>query len=93
VQAAWVASHQKETFLAAQDQRLVKRIGKKKALIAVGHSIRVIVYYVLQTRMLYQELGSDYFDRRNGDKQCKRLIHQLEGRGLKATVEESKEAA
>jgi transposase len=38
-QAAWVASHQKGTYLAAQYQRLVKRMGKKKALIAVGHSI------------------------------------------------------
>jgi len=71
----------------------VKRIGKKKALIAVGYSNLVIVYHVLQTCTLYQELGSDYFDRRNGDKQRKRLIRQLERLGLKVTVEEIKEAA
>lgn len=43
VQAAWVASHQKETYLAAQYKRMVKRMGKKKALVAVGHTILVMV--------------------------------------------------
>ena len=93
VQAAWAASHQKGTYLAAQYKRLVKRMGKKKALIAVGHSILSIAYHVLQTRMPYQDLGGDYFERRNGDKQRKRLIRQLESLGLKVTVEEIKEAA
>ena len=93
VQAAWAASHQKGTYLAAQYKRLVKRRGKKKALIAVGHSILVIAYHVVQKRRPYEELGGDYFERRNGDKQRKRLIRQLEGLGLKVTVEEIKAAA
>jgi transposase len=93
VQAAWAASHQKETYLAAQYRRLVKRMGKKKALVAVGHSILVMVYHVLQKRTPYQDLGGDYFNRRNVDKQRKRLIRQLESLGVKVTVEEVKEAA
>jgi len=93
VQAAWAASHQKGTYLAAQYKRLVKRMGKKKALIAVGHSILGIAYHVLQTHTPYQELGGDYFERRNRDKQRHRLIRQLESLGVKVTVEEIKEAA
>jgi len=93
VQAAWAASHQKGTYLAAQYKRLVKRMGKKKALVAVGHSILVIAYHVLQNRTSYQELGGDYFDRQNVDRQRKRLIRQLESLGVKVTVEEVKEAA
>jgi len=93
VQAAWAASHQKGTYLAAQYKRLVKRMGKKKALVAVGHSILVMVYYVLQNRTQYQDLGGDYCERRNVDKQRKRLIRQLEALGEKVTVEEIKEAA
>lgn len=93
VQAAWAASHQKGTYLAAQYKRLVKRMGKKKALVAVGHSILVIASHVLQNRTPYQELGGDYFERRNVDKQRKRLIRQREGLGLKVTVEEIKAAA
>ena len=72
---------------------LVKRRGKKKALVAVGHSILVIGYHVLQNRTPYQDLGADDFEQRNVDKQRKRLIRQLESRGVKLTGEESKEAA
>src|SRR5258708_36140753 len=78
VQAAWAATHQKGTYLAAQYKRLVRRMGKKKALVAVGHSILVMVYHVLQTRTRYQELGGGYFDRRNVDRQRIRMIRQLE---------------
>jgi len=93
VQATWAASHQKETYLATQYKRLVKRMGKKKALIAVGHSILVIAYHVLQNRTPYQDLGGDYFARRNVDKQRKRLVRQLESLGVKVTIAEIKEAA
>ena len=93
IQAAWAASHQKGTYLAAQYKRLVKRMGQKKARVAVGHSILIIVSHVLQNRTKYQELGGDYFDRRNVDKQRKRLIRQLESLGVKVKVEEVKEAA
>jgi transposase len=93
VQAAWAASHQHGTYLGAQYKRLVKRMGKKKALVAVGHSIVVIVYHVLQNKASDQELGGDYFDRRNVERQRKRLIRQLEALGLKVTVEEVESAA
>jgi hypothetical protein len=52
-----------------------------------------MVYHVLQNRVSYQELGGDYFERRNVGKQRKRLIRQLESLGVKVTVEEVKEAA
>ena len=48
VQAAWAASHTKNSYLASQYRRLVGRQGKKRALIAVGHSILVILYYLLK---------------------------------------------
>jgi transposase len=93
VQAAWVASQQKETYLAAQYKRMVKRMGKKKALVAVGHTILVIVWHLLKKNAIYQELGGDYFDRRHKEQQKKRLIKQLESLGLKVTVEELERAA
>jgi len=93
VQAAWAASHTKQTYLSAQYQRLVKRIGKKKALVAVGHSILVIAYHILCRRASYEELGGDYFDRHHVQAQRARLIRKLESLGLKVTVEEMGEAA
>jgi transposase len=93
VQAAWAASHTKQTYLAAQYRRLAKRLGKKKALVAVGHSLLVIVYHVLARQMSYRELGGDYFDKQNVETQRKRLIRRLEATGLKVIVEEVQNAA
>jgi transposase len=87
VQAAWAATHTKETYLAAQDKRLVKRKGKNRALVAVGHSILVIIYHVLSRKESYSELGGDYFDKRHVEVQRNRLVRQLESLGLKVTVE------
>lgn len=87
VQAAWAASRTKGTYLAAQYQRLVKRMGKRKGLVAVGHSILVMAYFVLIRKQSYQELGGDYFDRQNVEAQKTRLIRKLESLGLKVTVE------
>src|SRR5437588_1915007 len=83
----------KQTYLAAQYRRLAKRMSKKKALVAVGHSLLVIVYHVLKNRASYQELGGDYFDRQHVEAQRARLIRKLETLGLKVTVEELPQAA
>jgi transposase len=49
-QAAWAASHTKDTCLAARFRRLAARQGKKRAIVAVGHTILVILYHVLKTK-------------------------------------------
>lgn len=93
VQMAWAASRSKGTYLGAQFRRLVKRMGRKKALVAVAHSILVIIYHVLSRRVSYQELGEDYFDRQNVEAQRRRLIRRLESLGLRVTAEEIGQAA
>jgi transposase len=93
VQAAWVASHSRGTYLAAQYQRLVKRLGKKKALVAVAHRILVIVYHMLSRRTRYGDLGEDVCKRRSVQGQSQRLIRQREALGVTVTVEERAEAA
>jgi transposase len=92
-QAAWAAAHTKDTYLAAQYHRLIKRMGQNKALVAVAHSLLVIVHHVLARRAGYRELGGDYFDRQHRQTQQQRLIKRLERMGLKVTVEALPEAA
>jgi transposase len=92
-QAAWAVAHTKETYLAAQYHRLARRMGRKKALVAVAHSLLVIVYHVLDRRADYRELGGDYFDRRQHQTQQQRLIKRLERMGLRVTVEALPSAA
>ena len=55
VQVAWAASHTKETIFAAAYRRWAKRLGKKKALVAVAHKILVVAYELLKDRKDYQE--------------------------------------
>jgi transposase len=93
VQGAWAASHTKNTYLSAQYHRLVKRLGKKKALIAVAHSMLIIIYHMLSRRERFHELGGDYFDRRNQQALRHHLIRRLESLGLKVCVEECNKAA
>jgi transposase len=81
LQAAWAASHTKNSYLASQYPRLR---GKKRALIAVGHSILVILYYLLKERSQYADLGADFLDRlepkrltRYYVKRLKHLAHSV----------------
>ena len=86
-QAAWAATCAKNTYLAAQFRRLTTRLGKRRALVAVGHSILVIAYHLLSKRASYQELGGDYFDRQNVTAYRSKLVRKLEALGLKVTLE------
>jgi transposase len=87
VQAAWAASHTKETYLAAQYRRLAKRRGRKRALIAVGHTLLGIVYHVLKKATTYVELGPAYLDRLEPERLTRQLIKRLESLGHKVTLQ------
>jgi transposase len=81
-QCAVAASHTRDTYLAAQYWRLTRRIGKRKAAVAVGHSILVICWHLIALDTDYQDLGGDYFTRRTDrDKRRDHLIRQLQDLG------------
>jgi transposase len=86
-EAAWAASHTKSTYPAAQYKRFIRRMPKKKALMAVGHTLLVIVYKILATGQTYRELGGDYFERQNPQATQRRLVRRLEALGLKVTIQ------
>jgi transposase len=87
IEAAHGAAKSKGTYLSAQFRRLVSRRGKKKALVAVAHSILVIAYHVLTRREIYQELGGNYFDERERTVVERRLTRRLERLGYQVTLE------
>jgi transposase len=87
VQAAWAASHSKGTYLAAQYRRLAKRRGRKRALVAVGHTLLVITYHVLKRGTTYAELGPDFLDRLEPERLTRQLVKRLEAMGHKVTLE------
>jgi transposase len=93
VQVAWAASHTKETYFAAHYRRLAGRRGKKRALIALAHTIEVVIYYVLKRKAPFAELGADYLDRHDKDRLLAGLVRRLERMGHKVTLEPSEPAA
>jgi transposase len=87
VQAAWAVSHTKGTYLAAQYRRLSKRRGCKRALVAVGHTLLVIIYHVLKRGTTYAELGADFLERLEPARLTRQLVKRLEALGHKVTLE------
>jgi transposase len=92
-QCAWAASHCKNRYLSSQYRRLASRRGKKKALIAVGHSILAILYSMLKEGSHYRDLGGDWFDRQNSHRLKQHLVKRLEGLGYQVTLEARSPAA
>ena len=86
VEAAHAATHSKDCYLSAQYHRLVIRRGAKKATIAVGHTLLVIVYHVLADEKDYEELGGNYFDEWDRQAVQKRLVRRLEKLGYEVTL-------
>ncbi len=88
VECAWSAARSRDTYLSAQFWRLARRIGKKKAAVAVGHSILVICWHLLSEDCDYEDLGGDWFTRRNdSDKRRDHLIRQLQELGYGVSLQ------
>lgn len=86
-QAAHAAAHTKDTYLAAQAYHLTGRRGKKRAIMAVAHSILVIAYHVIQRKEPYRELGGNYFDKLRPEATAKRLVKRLERLGYQVSAQ------
>jgi transposase len=90
VEAAQAASRTKGTYLSAHYARIKGRHGHNKAIIAVAHSILVIIYHILERGTPYEELGGDYFlERQHKEAYQRRLVKQLERMGYQVALTET----
>uniref|UniRef100_A0A7C2IQ11 IS110 family transposase n=1 Tax=Ammonifex degensii TaxID=42838 RepID=A0A7C2IQ11_9THEO len=89
IEAARAAARTRNSYFNAQYHRLVARRGKNKAIVAVAHSLLVVIYHILKDGTVYNDLGIDHFDRTNSQRLKNRLIKRLESLGYKVTVEEN----
>jgi transposase len=81
--AAMAASRTRErTYLGARYQRLAPRLGKKKAIVALEHSILTAVWHMLTAEADYHDLGGDYFTRRDPEQAIRRLTRQANALGF-----------
>jgi transposase len=85
-QAAWAASHTKNTYLSAFYRRMCVRKGPPKAVMALAHHLITVVYQILSRSEVYIELGGDYYDRTNKPKVVASLLHRLSRLGYYAEL-------
>jgi transposase len=74
------------TYLHEQYHRIARRRGKQKAIVAVAHSVLVIIYHMLRDKRPYQELGADYFDKLDAARIERHHVRRLEQLGYTVTL-------
>lgn len=83
----------KKYLLSTRYRRLAARRGKKRAALAVGHTILVMAYHIIKERRTYNELGADYFNKLNEQHLVSRLTSRISALGYEVKVEKQSVAA
>lgn len=92
IECAWSAIRQKDHYLRAKYDSMVKRMGKKKALAAVAHKIRIACYHVLKHKVPYKDLGADYLSQNKEEQLVNHYLKKLGKMGYQAQLKPIQEA-
>jgi len=85
-EVAWAISHTRNNYLSAFYHRIVRRLGKNKAITALAHKVLVILYHILRTKKPYSDLGADYFDQKDQGRIQRHHVSRLEQLGYMVTL-------
>lgn len=88
-EAAWGASRTKKSYFHAQYARVCARRGPKRALMAVAHSMLVVGFYLIKYDLRFNDLGADFFDRRNREHATRRAVKRLNALGYNVHLEQA----
>lgn len=87
-EAGWAASHTKGTYLSTRYHNIARRRGRKKAVLAVGHTILKVVHHLLSDpERKYADLGADYYDKRRTSHLAVSLVRKLEKLGYQVQID------
>ena len=86
---AAVSAGRTDTFLGERYRRIARRRGKKRAAVAVGRSILVIIWHLLnEENAQFHDLGPDYYDSRvNLNRKMRNHVRELQHLGYRVTLE------
>ncbi len=76
----------KDNYLSAYYHRQARRLGKKRAILAVAHKLLVIIYHVLKSGKPYEELGADYYDKLDTTRLQEHHVRRLQQLGFTVTL-------
>lgn len=86
VQAAWAASHKKDSYFQAHARNLMHRRGRKRGLVAVAHSLLTVIYHMLKEGTTYRDLGPQFLDRIRSTQLVRFHVRRLKALGLDVTL-------
>jgi transposase len=84
-EAAWAAARTKDSALGAVYNNIVKRRGKKRALVAVAHQMLIEIYRVLKNGEPYQDMGAEVIDKRRSRNREQKMVRELKKCGYEVT--------
>ena len=90
---AHAAVRTKNSYFKSQYHRLAGRRGKKRAIVAVKHSLLVTVYFMLRDHKPYNDLGADYFDKLNPQQRIRYHVRKLQELGQEVELSPMADAA
>lgn len=76
----------KKSYFAAQFARISTHRGKKRAYVAVAHSMLIAIYYVLNDGIAFKDLGADYYNQFNKERKANGLLKKLKALGYDVTI-------
>jgi len=88
-ESAWAASKTKDTSYSAFYRNIVRRRGKKRALVALAHRMLIDIYYVLKSGEPYQDIGAEAVCERTMKRREKSMIRSLEKAGYSVVKAEA----
>jgi transposase len=85
-EVAWAIAHTKDNYLSARYHRWARRLGKNKAVMALAHTVLVIIYHMLREGREYRDLGADYLDQLDKGRIERHHVRRLEQLGYTVTL-------
>lgn len=86
VQAAWAASHKKDSYFQAHARNLMHRRGRKRGLVAVAHSLLTAIYHMLKQGTDYRDLGPQFLDKIRSTHLIRFHVRRLNQLGFEVTI-------
>lgn len=86
VTCAHAATRNKSSYFYAQFTRISAHRGKKRAYVAVAHSMLVAIYHILKDGVVFKDLGADYYNQFNKERKINAYLKKLKALGWEAPV-------
>lgn len=86
VVCAHAAVKNKSSYFSAQFARISAHRGKKRAYVAVAHSMLVAIYHILKDGVVFKDLGADYYNQFNKERKINAYLKKLKALGWEASV-------